>query len=201
MGLDQYGRLAVSLLSPGVNALYVVGYPGGSSKELSRFSGKTFTEAMVSNNVGPITIYVNGAVVATVSETGSAVQLPTPGLTFLPTDEVVFKSNVTASGTYTASVTIGPDQTLPALPPSRMSYVTNLTFKNNYSHTFYESNPIRLNSSGDVIDESSADNTSSDIKRFFATEVPLAKEAKRTHLMLKLLSPGTVMFFLKLLIF
>ena len=43
--------------------------------------------------------------------------------------------------------------------------------------------------------------TSSDIKRFFAFDVPSAKEANSTHLILKLLSPGTFIVFLKLLIF
>ena len=38
--------------------------------------------------------------------------------------------------------------------------------------------------------------TSSDIKRFFAFDFPLANEAKY-HLMLKLLSPGTFIDFLK----
>ena len=39
--------------------------------------------------------------------------------------------------------------------------------------------------------------TSSDINKFFAFDVPFANEAKSTHLMLKLLSPGTVIIFLK----
>ena len=39
--------------------------------------------------------------------------------------------------------------------------------------------------------------TSSDIKRFFAVDLPLANEANSTHLILKLLSPGTFIVFLK----
>ena len=48
---------------------------------------------------------------------------------------------------------------------------------------------------------SNAAKTSSDIKRFFALDVPFANEEKSTHLILKLLSPGTVIIFLKFSIF
>ena len=37
--------------------------------------------------------------------------------------------------------------------------------------------------------------TSSDIKRFFAFDCPFANDAKSTHLILKLLSPGTFIVF------
>ena len=43
--------------------------------------------------------------------------------------------------------------------------------------------------------------TSSDIKRFFAFEVPFANEANKTHLILRLLSPGTSIVVLKFVIF
>ena len=45
------------------------------------------------------------------------------------------------------------------------------------------------------------DKTSSEIRRFFATELPDANEENKTHLILKLLSPETNIFFLKGLIF
>jgi hypothetical protein len=43
--------------------------------------------------------------------------------------------------------------------------------------------------------------TSSDINKFFARETPLANDEKKTHLILKLLSPLTLIVLLKLLIF
>ena len=46
-----------------------------------------------------------------------------------------------------------------------------------------------------------AANTSSDINKFFAFEIPEAIEANKTHLILILLSPLTKIFFLKLAIF
>ena len=42
--------------------------------------------------------------------------------------------------------------------------------------------------------------TSSDINKFFAFDLPLANEENKTHLMLKLLSPLTLIFFEKLFI-
>ena len=46
-----------------------------------------------------------------------------------------------------------------------------------------------------------AANTSSDISKFLAFEIPEAIEANRTHLILMLLSPLIKIFFLKLPIF
>ena len=43
--------------------------------------------------------------------------------------------------------------------------------------------------------------TSSDLRRFFAFDIPLASDANKTHLILKLLSPGIKIVLLKLSIF